>query len=565
MKIPLVGQSYQDRSPAVGLQASINVFPRLITDANEQEKNKAVLYGRPGKHLLAALGGLGLADVRGLWSGAGRLFVAAGLNLLEISQSGSVISNHAYASADDGLPVQIFSNGNQLLIITDGKAYCDSGSGPVACVFFDSSAAGTINGFTSNPNVQWVSGDLFNTDGSWAGLTITLGGTPYVVQQVLSPTQLVLTTSPSLTLGMSYSLTAPNAVTAVTGGYLDGTFFVQRPPTAGQVNFGRQVNFSNLLDGTQWSALNFFSKESSPDAIRGIHVDNEQLYLMGAEGSEIWMSNPNATATQTPYSRAPGATCRYGLLSAYGIDSLDGNVYFLGGDDRGGPVAYVFNGFTPVRISNHAIEAQWNKASLGWQAVTYGYQEDGQSLWCINFGPSTWCYDPELGAWHQRMEGPNTGFTPYQTNLHTFIPEWTVAGQMGVHITAGTGATGANVYISSLSFWDDAGSDIDWQRVLPYIYAGGVRQYFGRMVLEAELGTTDAGTPTIVLDYSDDRGANYINPRPFSIGTPEGFEELRAWINRNGSSKGRIFRLSGGGQKKVVLIDLDVDVVTGTV
>jgi hypothetical protein len=228
-------------------------------------------------------------------------------------------------------------------------------------------------------------------------------------------------------------------------------------------------------------------------------------------------------------------------------------------------VAYVLNGFTPVRISNHAVEAQWNAASLGWQAVAYAYEEDGMSFFVINFGAQAWAYDTELGAWHQRAEGPSSAFTPYETNLHTFLPEWTVAGQMGVHITAGTGATGANVYISSIAFYDDAGSNIAGQRVLPYLYAGGLRQYFGRMVLEGEFGTAAAGTPTITLDYSDDRGATFINPRTFGDGGAADTAAMRYWINRNGSSRGRIFRLSWTGQTKVVLVDLDVDVVTGTV
>lgn len=563
MKLPLVGQSTPDNSPAVSVQSTINLLPMLIGDENEIEKNKAVLRGAPGKHIFAALAGLGLGDVRGLWSGAGRLFVAAGLNLLEIGSNGAVISNHSYASADDGLPVQIFSNGNQLLIITDGLAYCDNGSGPVACVFSDASPSGTVNTFNADPLVQWVSGDQFNSDGSWTGLTITINGGAKVILNVQSPTELQLTTNASLGLGVSYALSAPSAVTAVTGAYLDGTFFVQRPPTAGQVNYGRQVNFSSLLDGTQWSALDFFSKESSPDAIRGIYADNEQLYLGGAESIEEWQSNPTAGVDQNPYIRV-NATSRFGMLTPWGMVSLDGRVFFLGGDDRGGPIAYVMNGFTPVRISNAAIEAQWSAAGLGMNAVCYGYSENGASFFVINFGAQTWAYDPALGAWHQRSKWNGAAFIAYQTNLHTFIPEWTVAGQTGVHITAGTNSGAGNVYVSSMAFYDDEGTDICWQRILPYVAAGGLRQYFGRMVLDGEFGTAAAGTPAITMDYSDDRGQTFINPRPFSTGIIGDQTAMRAWINRGGSSTGRVYRLTGVGQKKVVLIDLEVDVVVGS-
>jgi hypothetical protein len=95
LKIPLVGQSSESRSPAVSAQACVNVFPQLVGDPNENEKNVAILLGRPGIHIFKTLAGLGLGDVRGLWSGAGRCFVAAGLNLLELSSTGTVLSNIA--------------------------------------------------------------------------------------------------------------------------------------------------------------------------------------------------------------------------------------------------------------------------------------------------------------------------------------------------------------------------------------------------------------------------------------------------------------------------------------
>jgi hypothetical protein len=580
MKIPLVGQDFTSRSLAVSAQTCINLFPALIDDPNEaastatvtapaRGKNKAVLYGCPGKHLLGTMSG----NLRGLWGGGGRCFIVTADGFLkEISSAGAVLSSVAFPSwFDNGLPAGIFSNGNQLLIVTAGLAYCDNGLGPVICT--TDNYAGVVS--PSNPGyfIAWVSGDQFLDDGSWVGRNIVINGSNYTVSATnpatglpALPTKTGLFVTTLITPGpLQVPYTALGLpLTAVTGAVLDGTFFVQRPPTPGlgptYPDLGRQVNFSAVLDGTSWNGLDFFQKEASPDYIRNIFVDGEQLYVWGTEAFEVWQADPNAVVGGNPFVRIPGAMGRYGNISAFAQDSLDGHVFFLGGDDRGQVSAYVLNGFTPVRVSNHAQEAAWQAASLGANAVSYAYMEEGHSFLVYNFGTQTWAYEPETGAWHQRYKWFAGAFTPYQTNLHVFIPEW---GSGGKHVTAWTSGTG--LYISSSTFYDDAGTDIAWQRAMPYIYNDGKWMYFGRLDLELETGAAPAGLPAITLDYSDDRGVTFQNPRVATVSAPIDASSTRVFWLRNGKSRGRVARLSGVGQYRVALIDLNWDIAMGTV
>lgn len=564
MRIPLVGQAYADRSLAVGAQTCINVFPQLIEDPEEQAKNKAALYGCPGKHVFST--GVG-GDVRGLWSGAGRLFVAAGTNLVEVGEDGNIISSYSYPAVDDGLPVQIFSNGLQLLLISGGFAYlAPGGASPVAITLDNENSVVNVAGNV----VTWVSGDNFAFTG---GETVVINGTNYTVAAadptamppIPAPTstQFNITTSATITNG-TFSYTGP-PLDAVSGAFLDGSFLVQRAPAVGTRD-GFRVNYSALFDGLTWSSLDFFSKEAYPDNLRGIFADAEQLYLFGAETFEVWQSNPNVGVGGNAFQRIPGAMGRNGMFSTWCCLSLDGQVYFLGGDDRGQIIAYVLNGMTPVRISDHGVEAAWTAADFpAGQAVAYAYVEEGQSHFVVNFGlgQQTWAYNPSTGAWHQRAKWDGAAFQPYETNLHAFIPEWTSpSGGVGMHITGCTYGTG-NVYESSIDFFDDEGTDICWQRALPYLYSGGRRQYFGRIDLEMEMGTATGGTPTITLDYSDDRGVTFINPRPVPLGTGTADSAMRAWWNRNGSSYRRIYRLTGVGQNKVAIVDLQCDITVG--
>jgi hypothetical protein len=569
MKIGLVGEDYSSRSPAVSAQTCINVFPALIDDPNEssttqstaynasaQGKNKGVLYGCPGKHLFKALS----APPRGLWSGGGRLFVVAGLNEIELSSTGTILSSNAIAATNDGLPVGIFSNGNQLMIVTGGLAFCDNGAGPVAIT--TDNYAGVVGTLGFGNAVIWNSGDKFLTDGSWTGTTITINFIAYTIASVFDDEHIILTGAAPIAGPYLYShLGIP--LTAISGAVLDSTFFVQRPPGPGpggpsNQNLGAQVNFSAVLDGTNWTGLNFFTKESYADNLRSIFTDNEQLYLWGTQTFEVWQSDPNATVDGNPFVRIPGASGRFGNISTWGCDHIDGHIFFVGGDDRGGTVAYVMNGFTPVRISNHAIEAEWKTAGLGPNCVTYAYMEEGHSFFVINFGSQTWAYEAETGAWHQRAKWSGSAFTPYNTNLHTYISEWG-----GLHLTACS--TGTNdVYSSSTNFYDDEGGNIAWQRALPYIYNAGMWTYFGRMTLELETGS--GTTPVITFDYSDDRGATYPNARASAVGNGDTDANAnRVFWLRSGKSRGRIVRLSGVGQYRIALIDLECDLTMGTV
>lgn len=139
MKIPLVGQSYALRSPAAAAQQTMNVFPQFIDDPNEQGKNKGILVGCPGFHLMGnadQLAGTANNQFRGFLSGGGRLFaVTDGAVLSSLWELGLgtyvggnpstggaalVSRNDLTGSTPDGKPGQMFGNGNQLGIIKNG-------------------------------------------------------------------------------------------------------------------------------------------------------------------------------------------------------------------------------------------------------------------------------------------------------------------------------------------------------------------------------------------------------------------------------------------------------------
>lgn len=546
MKLPLVGQSYTARSVAAAEQDCINVFPELIQDPQERGKNQAILVGCPGRHLFKTLTTIdaNLTPVRGVWTGGGRLFVFAGARYCELNSSGALVGSVRTIVNASNQPVQAFGNGNQLLIISDSTVYIDNGAGPVA-INIDSSA-GTVN--TSGTTVTWVSGDKFPTGNQWEGKAITINAVGYTISSITSETVLVLTGSAGTQTGVAYSQ-AGEALTGVTGAYLDGTFLVQRP-SGGTPDLGRQINFSAVLNGSNWDPLDFFLKEGYPDYVRSILANNEQLYAFGTETMQVFQDTGDA---DTPFQPIRGTMHRVGSVSAWSPIAIDNQIFFIGGS--GGRIsAYVLEGFTPRRISTHAEETAWNTAALGASCVSYAYQEEGHSFWVINFGSQTWAYDTTTGFWHQRYAYAIGAFVPYTMLYHAFV-EW--PNGTSQHIVGGGNGS---LYDASINFYDDVGADIKWQRTLPHIYNGGKRQFFSRIELEMETGV--GGSDVVNLEVSNDRGATFGTAR--SLGSPGGTTKTtRLFLNRLGSARDWLPRFSGVGQRKVVLINCELDMEVG--
>jgi hypothetical protein len=529
-------------------------------------------------------------------------------------------------STPDGAPVQFFGNGNQMMIVANGYAYIwNPPTGPIQILLQISGDVTTTDGTTMTwvdgdyftpamtgipvlVNQSWqiatyVSATTFTVPSSvgippptepnysWSAaagdpLTAVTGAyldTFFIAQRPAGPSPAVGTVDTSgntaiwisgdqftpiitsITIGTSiYSCTYVSPTKITLGSSAPRASNVPYTAASG-ADLGRQFNLSAAGDGTNWDPLDFATKEGYSDYIRSILADHEQLYLFGFEELEVWQ---NTGAPTFPLQRIPGAASRDGSAARSAVVAMAEKVFYIGGSPRGGPCAYRLDSFVPTRVSTHAVEAAW--ATNGDQvsgAVAYTENHDGHNFWVINFPGLlyTWVYDETASQqagtplWHQRAKWTGTGlaFSAYVPKFHTFIQEW---GPAGMHVVGDRFGTG--IYESNLAYTDLNGSPTAWVRILPYLYAAGKRQYFGRMTLEMDTGETAGTAPVITRDYSDDRGHNFINPVTATAGTAGQYGVRVVWPV-NGSSQGRAFRFSGNGLAPTTLIDLDLDVTVG--
>lgn len=453
------------------------------------EKNAFALVRTPG---ILRFCTLPQGPVRGVWPGENRLFAAGGSHLYEVLANTTTVDHGSIGN--DGNPVQFFSNGNQLFVVSNGQAYIDNGSGATAIQFSIALTDLVIDAVTHG--LTGPTGGIF--DASDVGNQVQMvSGTGFIINRkaitsVVNGQAFAATSwgtdgsTGGIGIEWLYTSGSPNLVGAVQGAFLDGYFF------AAAAN-SKQVFFSAINDGTSWNPLDFFTKESYPDNCQSIQADHEELYVFGdLESSEVFQDT-GAPPPSTPFQPDPGAIMHYGCAARYSVCRLGEGLAFLGGDvRRGDRVAFLAVGFRPRRISTSAQEVAWAAYSTISDAVSYSYIDRGHEYWVINFptGNATWVYDLTTDKWAER--GYWTG--GFDANG---LPTWNrqrqafhavvafVAGSTEKHYV-GDWQNG-NIYVQSETYLDDDGTAIYRMRMAPHLTTENKRGYYFRWEIDCDV------------------------------------------------------------------------------
>ncbi len=588
-----LGPAYESRAGLADLQRLVNLF--LEKDESGNEEADWILYSTPG---LSAFVTLPTSPIRGIWYGDYRLFVVAGGSFYEVFSNGSY--SYRGTIATDAHPAYIFPNGNQVMIISANQVYIDTGTGIVQPYY--TSAAGSVS-VTSGTDVQLTYGDTF--DATMVGNKILIDGTAYTVATLVDANHLTLD-APGLGVGVSISnvpYSIPNAgvvnvrgievqrlsgdafvpalvghaitingsdytvatwingdylylssgggyqvgvpytasipVTASCGAVLDGFFIVATPST-------KQVNISQQWNGLRWDPADYQIKEGYPDNILQMFADHEELWLWGAQSTEVWR---NTGSTDFPFQRDPGAFIHKGMGAPYAFNRLQSGTVWLSSNEKGGPVAYLTAGFQPQRISTHALEYRWGNYAQWTDAESYSYVEEGHEFWVISFPTpgETWVFDANNGTWHQRAYGPS--LTRHRARNHAFAFNQHIVGDY----------TTGQMYTMSAEYFTDAGTAIKRIRRAPHIRNQMVRTSHAALKL---IMTHDA-SQTVTFAWSNDYGEHWTAPRnPDSKLIGDGIQShvLGYRWNRLGSFYDRVYELViVNSTSKVAITELDVE------
>lgn len=380
MRYPnFTGGAYRSRSQVFAADECVNLYPEPTEKGTA--KSEMVLYGTPGTALFATLP---TSPLRGIWIGESRCFAVSGSTLYEVFSDGSYTSLGDVGN--DGNPVQIIPNGNQLGIISAGSLYVHDGVTLTRVMFqaVDYDDLVIVSG-DSGVETTWLESAALPFRPGDVGLQINItGGTGFTVQTVtiegVNETGIAVVDK---SLGVTGSTggtgsTVPGYVTATQGVFLDGYFLAARVADPNLPLTNRMVNHSALYDGKTWDPLDYAIKEGYPDALLSILADHEDLWLVGSQTAEVWRDNYSTAPEAFPWERDPGAFIHYGIVAPWTLCRFLNSVAWLAGDPRGRVCAVRAQGYVPRRISTYALEKEWATYSVVSDAEAYTYTDEGQ-------------------------------------------------------------------------------------------------------------------------------------------------------------------------------------------
>lgn len=332
-------------------------------------------------------------------------------------------------------------------------------------------------------------------------------------------------------------ITDPDFLGGVRVDFLDGYFVWDIPDS-------QRFQITQLY-GTAIDALDYASAEGSPDGLVGLIVDHRELWLYGTNSTEVWF---NAGGADFPLQRIQGAYLEVGCAAANSIAKMDNTVYWLATDDRGSGTIQRAAGYTPQRVSNHAVEFAISGYGDISDAVAYTYAQEGHSHYVISFpsAGATWCLDISTGLWHERPYRLSDGtLTRHRSNCQMNFAGETLVGDW---------ETG-DIYALDLDTYTDNGAAIERIRACPHIANDGNYTFFHSLELFMQTGvglpSGQGENPQVMLSWSDDGGYSWSNELFATVGAI-GERHTRVQWRRLGKSRDRVFKVAISDPIKVV-------------
>lgn len=405
------------------------------------------------------------------------------------------------------------------------RALATLGSGPVR------------GAYTAKNGVLFVVGGakVYRVDPDWSATELgTIGSVAGPVSMVDNGTHLVIVDGSVTGYVVTLATYAFQAIAdtdflgANQVAYQDG-YFIFNKPGSGQF-------YISGLNSVDFDALDFASSEGSPDDVVGLISAQRDLWIFNTETTEVFFNSGNA---DFPFERVQGAFIEIGCAARFSIAKMGNVVFWLGRDERGAGIVYRAAGYSPQRISTHAVEQAIQRYSDVSDARSYTYQEDGHQFYVLNFpsANTTWVFDDTTGQWHERSYTNDGIYERHRGDCHTFA--------YGRHVVGDYASP--KLYELTPEALDDDGAPIARIRVAPHVSSMLNRVTYGAFQLDIEAGVGIDGLgqgidPQVMLTYSDDGGHTWSNEKWKSFGKIGNRHKRPLWT-RLGASRDRVFKV----------------------
>lgn len=304
--------------------------------------------------------------------------------------------------------------------------------------------------------------------------------------------------------------------------------------------------YSNVSDATAWDALDFKTAESNPDGAVAVWSVYGDLWVFGQETVEVFRNTGDA---DDPFQRVQ--TIEKGIGAKYSPANLDNGVFWIDNTGR----VWRANGFNPSRVSDHAVEQYLASVDYS-RALGFTYVDRGHEFYGFTVpGGKTFLYDCATNLWHRRK---SEGMNGWRANCQALCYGWNLFGDSE---TGTVWKLDANVMME--------GSDrLIRERYTGYLHNDGSPLFVHGVDLIVDTGNADLTgdhdetDPVIEMRYCDDRGRNFQDFKPRSIGKTGQYGRRVRW-NQLGMTRQRVFHFRISDPVRCDLIAVSVNLSKG--
>lgn len=330
-------------------------------------------------------------------------------------------------------------------------------------------------------------------------------------------------------------------------GFVAGRFVWNKPNTG-------QFQYSDPY-ATTFSALNFYTAESSPDNLTALAINHSEVWLYGPNSIETWALTGD---NNDPFARIQGAQMETGIDAPASLAKMDNTLFWLGGDARGRGIVLKAVGYSQAqRVSTYAIEFAISQYADVSDAISWTYQQEGHTFFVLNFpsADKTWVFDAAEGLWHERAWRDSSdgslhrvrGVNQMEFDGDTIVGDWEFN----------------TLYRLRLDTYTDNFQTIVRRRTAPHLSADLKQQLFHSLQIDMETGVGlsvigEGEDPQAMLQWSDDGGHNWSNEYWVPIGKIGEYRTRARW-RRLGRSRDRVFRVTITDPVKVVIVGATVE------
>lgn len=486
-QIALWGSGVKGRSSNVSAQRRINMYADAF-QGMDADKGQYVLYPRPGLYPR-------ILNQRAIGPGPIRGAIATQYIITSGPTANTVIDSVIAAQGQYGLASQNNATG----FLLSGSPVLQTSDGPV--VFADNG----IQVLGVDGKSAYASYYSVGAPGLTDISTIPVANFPYGARTICA---------------------------------LASRFIVDNPSYPGR------FNWSATLDFATWSATDFATAESDPDALVGVYAWRGELLLLGTRTIEFWA----ATGDSSVFARVSGSVVPWGCLSYQTVQQVDSSLFMLARNVGGDAEVIALQGYQAQPVSNPDVEYDINQNLSGGLIKAIVVRKQGHTFYVLNLPSKSWAYNATTGEWDE-----------WQTDGG----RW--AGEYGFYAYGRASVTDyrdSRIYGLSDTVYQDDANAIMRQVDTRHIAQDMDRITVNRVALDVETGvglpSGQGSDPQIALQVSRDGGHTFGNELWTSLGAQGKYRERVEWW-RLGRARDFVFRFKVFDAVKAIFIGASMD------